>query len=474
MKRRYFFLLLLLLIIAALLIWFFCRGRNDVAGIIPEDARAVAALDVKELSQTTGLEVDKLCSKLGVAEVGQSGLDFSAPVYGFVSRQGHFGIALSVKSKRRVKKALQQIGTDVESQRGLQWAMVKSWIVAFDSDRMLVMGPASSSEVGSLRGQMTALMNQKKVSSPTLNDLNKRSGTLKLISRMDVMPKAYVQMLKKWLPAGIDFNSVSAFAALDAQKTSFTLHTELLSEDKQVLNSFAQIDSLLRPIQGSLLDQGHSSPVLWVTAGLKGDRLLTLLRQNPTIRTHLIALNMCVDADMMLRSIDGDVSLSVPSISLGFKLPTALLTAKLSNKDFLHNVDSWKTGLATDAGVRFRVLRDNDFHLSAGNVNAFFGVRGDQLYITSDARLAEQACRPVSTPSLQGLLPQMKNQVFFATFDASAFMKSLGLLAQLLSSDSSILKAVNAIERINLSASNSHDITLEVQCNRDLADFITP
>ena len=66
MKRRYFFLLLLLLIIAALLIWFICRGRNDVAGIIPEDARAVAALDVKELSQATGLEVDKLCSKLGV------------------------------------------------------------------------------------------------------------------------------------------------------------------------------------------------------------------------------------------------------------------------------------------------------------------------------------------------------------------------------------------------------------------------
>lgn len=475
MKRQSLFLILFLLVaVALLLFWFIGRGRNDTASIIPQDARAVAQLDVKGLSRDTGLEADKLFARLGVAEADEAGLNLSAPVYGFVSGQGHFGIALSVKSQSRLKKALQQLGAEVESQRGYQWAVLRNWVIAFDSKRMLVLGPASATEAAGLRGQMVSLMKQEQTESPVLGELKNRPGSLKLISRLDVMPKAYVGTLRKWLPAGIDFSRVSAFVSLDAQDKSFTLNTELLSDDKQVKQTLAQADSLWQPIKGELLEQGPDSPVLWATAGLRGDRLLNLLRQNPAIRTRLIALNMCVDADMMLRSIDGDVTLSVPSISLNFKQPPLLLTAALANKDFLRNVDSWKSGLATGAGVRFRVLRDDDFYLSAGDVNAYFGVRSNQLYITTNSRLADQACRPSSAPGLQALLPKMQGRVFFATFDASAFMKGLGPLVQLLSGGNGMLELLGSVERINLSATNSHNIALEVQCSRELKDILRP
>ena len=475
MKRRSLFLILfLLVVIALLLIWFIGRRRNDTASIVPQDARAVALLDVNELSRATGLEAGKILARLGVSEAGEAGLNLSAPVYGFVTGQGHFGIALSVKSKSRLKKALQQLGADVESQRGYQWAMMKNWMAAFDSNRLLILGPVSATEATGLRGQMVALMKQKKADSPVLDELKNRSGSLRLISRLDVMPKAYVGTLRKWLPADLDFSRVSAFVSLDAQDKSFTLNTELLSDDKQVQQALAQADSLWQPIQGKLIEQGPESPVLWATAGLRGDRLLSLLRQNPAIRTRLIALNMCVDADMMLRSIDGDVSISVPNISLNFKQPPLLMTATLANKDFLRNVDSWKSGLATEAGVRFRVLHDDDFYLSAGDVNAYFGVRGNQLYVTTNSRLADQACRPTTAPGLQALLPKMQGRVFFATFDASVFMKGLGPLVQLLSAGNGMLQLLGSVERINLSATNSHNIALEVQCNQELKDILKP
>ncbi|MBQ7181506.1 MAG: DUF4836 family protein [Bacteroidaceae bacterium] len=475
MKRRALFLILfLLVVIASLLFWFIGKGRNDTASIIPQDARAVAVLDVNGLSRDAGLDADKILSRLGIAQANEAGLNLSAPVYGFVSGQGHFGIALSVKSKSRLKKALQQLGADVESLRSYQWSMVRSWMVVFDSSRLLVLGPVSATEATGLRGQMVSLMKQKQTDSPVLGELRSRPGSLRLISRLDVMPKAYVGTLRKWLPAGIDFSRVSAFVSLDAQDKSFTLNTELLSEDRQVKQALAQADSLWQPIRGQLIEQGPESPVLWATAGLRGDRLLNLLRQNPTIRTRLIALNMCVDADMMIRSINGDVSLSVPSISLNFKQPPLLLTASLDNKDFLRNVDSWKSGLATDAGIRFRVLHDNDFYLSAGDVNAYFGVRGNQLYVTTNPRLADQACRPASAQGLQALLPKMQGRVFFATFDASSFMRGLGPLVQLLGASNGILQLLGSVERINISATNSHDIALEVQCNQELKDILKP
>ena len=65
----------------------------------------------------------------------------------------------------------------------------------------------------------------------------------------------------------------------------------------------------------------------------------------------------------------------------------------------------------------------------------------------------------------------MKNQVLFATFDASAFMKSLGLLAQLLSSESSIMKAVNAIEGIPVSEETRADIQAWKQGELDFSSL---
>lgn len=467
MKRSFYLLLILLAIVVGLLIWFFGRSKSQAVNAIPDDAKAVAELDLKELNRATGLDLGSILTQQSLSETAQTGLDLSLPAFGFISNQGHFGLVVAVKSKDRVKKVLEQTGTEVESQRGILWAAVRNWLVAFDSDKLLVMGPVAASDPGVLRNQMAALMKQKKTSTVMLDALEKRPGTLKLLSRMDVMPKAYAQTLKKWLPVDIDLSSVSAFISLEAQKKSFILSTELLSEDKQVLQSFAEADSLWRPIQGQLLDKGPGNPFLWATAGLRGDKLLSLLRKNPTIRTRLIALNMCVDADMMLRSIDGDVSLAIPSIPLGLKMPNALLTATLANKDFLRNVDSWKSGLATEAGVRFQVLRDNDFHLSADDFSTFFGVRGNQLYVTSSSRLADQACQSNSNSRLNILASQMKGKVFFATLDASM----LGPLALLAGSKFGLLQLLGHVERLNLSATSSHQFALEVQCNRNLEEI---
>jgi hypothetical protein len=148
-------------------------------------------------------------------------------------------------------------------------------------------------------------------------------------------------------------------------------------------------------------------------------------------------------------------------------MPNALLTATLANNDFLRNVDSWKSGLATDAGVRFQVLQDNDFHLSAGDFNTFFGVRGNQLYVTSSSRLADQACQSNSNSGLRALESQMKGKVFFATLDASM----LGPLALLAGSKFGLLKLLGHVERLNLSATSSHQFALEVQCNRNLEEL---
>lgn len=470
-RSAYIFSFILLALAIGLLVWYFCRSRSSAIAAIPADASAVAQIDMKELKRTAGLDLGSFLGRQGLSDPSLAGINIAEPAYGFISGQGHFGLLLSVESKGRIKKAFHTQGIEVENQRGILWASLRGWVAAFDSDQMLVMGPVSDAEVGALRSQMALLMKQKETATRMLDELKSQPGTLKLLSRMDVMPKSFTQALRKWLPAGIDLGRVMVSVSLQARKSSFILDAELLSEDPKVLQAFEQADSLWRPIQGDLIGRGPSSSVLWATAGMRGDRLLNLLRQNPTLRTRLIALNMCVDADMMLRSIDGDVSLAVPSIPLKFKMPPALLTASLSSTDFLRNVEDWKTGMATEAGARFRVLRDNDFHLSFGNESAFFGVRDRLLYLTSNSNLADQACLSSSDASLRDLAGKMKGKVFFATLDAPLFLKSLPPLALLLGSGNAFLQMLSSVERLNLSATSSHQFSLEVECNRNLEEI---
>ncbi|MFN1208706.1 DUF4836 family protein, partial [Enterococcus lactis] len=50
-----------------------------------------------------------------------------------------------------------------------------------------------------------------------------------------------------------------------------------------------------------------------ILSGVNGENYLNLLRNNIPFRTLLIGLNTALDIDMILKSIDGDILMAMPS-----------------------------------------------------------------------------------------------------------------------------------------------------------------
>ena len=92
--------------------------------------------------------------------------------------------------------------------------------------------------------------------------------------------------------------------------------------------------------------------------------LVELLRSHTSTRTALVALNMILDLDQMLKAIDGDVALellSPASILSGFKLSDIsdfCLTAELSNTDFMERASTWGNDF-----IQVNALTDNEYRV---------------------------------------------------------------------------------------------------------------
>ena len=206
-------------------------------------------------------------------------------------------------------------------------------------------------------------------------------------------------------------------ASVSLGEHAYSLSADLVQTPAEEGETGVRTSDVFHPIQGHLGETGPSCPLFWAGINISGEQLLQLMRKVPALRTMLISVNLFFDADMVIRSVNGDVSLAVTE---GDDMQTQwLLTAQLSDTSFLRNVPSWERTLSLSSIFRFQVLQESDFLLvMPDNSSFYFGVRDDMLYVTPSATLALEACH--QTVPADGFERNGANgRQFFVTADAS-------------------------------------------------------
>ena len=469
-KILVFILGLVVLVLAIGLVFFLLKRPKAYLSALPQDVRAVAVLNLEELSTESDINMKDLLKWMARFSPIDGGIDFTSPIYGFASKDGYLGLLAAVDDAGDLKKICEEKGLHVESQRGLKWVEWRSWLMVFDGAKALVMGPVSSSDAALLRGQMAELMKQDAHDTPLLQRLAPGQGVLSVAGSLDILPAKLTGYFIDYLPNKVRLENLGLAASLRAEGSSLYLDAEILTEGEAASEAYDALDQSLQPLRGNLVNIGPSNPFLWICAGLRGGKALDFLRRQPSLRTFLIALNMCVDADMMLRSVEGDASLVWPTLNLLNLKP--LFTATLTNKDFLRNVNDWKTGLATENGVQFRVLKDNDFYLKANSLPVWFGVRNNLLYVTPNSSLASQACLSSSSTEIDALKSKIMGKVFYASLNVSSVLSSIAPFALILGASPAVYEVLDAVERLNLSATDTRHFTLELKCKKDSSQIL--
>jgi len=461
---------LVLFAIALMLFFLLSRPSGSYLNVLPRDAKAVLRLDLSSLTKELGLsdkEVEQLLEKW---EIDDTGADLTSPSYGFVSNNGFLGMVIPVDKSSQLEDFFEESGHEAEKQRGYKWVTLESWLLCFDNSKCLVMGPASMGDMGQLRNQMVAMMEQEEHEVKGKKYLDDIPGPIALYSELDVLPQAYSSFIINLLPKEVNLSEVGICSGLYVTSQALVMENKLITENKQVMSFLQTLNDMARPIRGDMIHYRPESPFLFATANLVGEKLLELLRQNKTIRTYLLGLNMMVDADMMIRSIDGDVSVTMPQFRLHD--PEFLFSASLSNQDFLKNVDSWKTGLANSFGVDFRVLRDNDFYLQAAGEKGYFGVRDNKLYLTTSNTFAEEALRSASNEDLEKRIPSMQSCKLYVTMDVRKSRKEINPLGLMLLGMPYMNEFLNEVENLEISSSDFSDYKLTIETSQDIKDII--
>ena len=416
-------LLVTVLVVAAAAVgaYFIFRSSSTAyLKALPKNVIALARLDVKEFMDDADLsqeEIAQLSQRLSLSDDEHTtiGLNLTRPVYGFASQDGYFGVLAAVADVHDVTSWCERLraeghASEVSQQRGYSWVVLEQqWLMAFDGERALAMGPAVGAAQDQLRTIIARLMGQERDDSALETELyetiNKKDDLLTAVVKSDILPEEVLQPLRT-------LNLAAAaqglyLLSLDARGNELALNAEILPDNEDGEDELEELNQLLRPIRGSLTDYAHSENLFWMAVNLKGEDLLQLLRMHPAVRTALVAMNFVMDVDRILESIDGDIAVEIISgegihANLG-----GSLTAQVSNIDFLSGAKSWGHDY-----LRVQPLSATEYFLEIPDMPLFFSVNDKTIHLGS-----ERAISTASNAYLREEQGDIKGARFYATID---------------------------------------------------------
>lgn len=444
--------LLCLTILGATITWFFLRSNDNARDALPADATVVAVIEPAQFVEGLGLNLNDFTKMASVLCNIEGSIDFTKPFYAFTTEKSLSGFTFNVEDADELLKCLTSLGYASEEQNSFHWIANNNSIGCIDENKMLLCF-ASTTQQDELRNEMTKLMKQAHQDLLLYEKANKQTGFLKISSSLSSLPK-------KQMPLGFSTSGAFLNASLAIGSQDFTLSANLEDEDGEPYNISSKGEELLRPIEGLLPTARSANPFAWLSMGVKGEQILKMLRRYPKISTTLMAMNVAFfDADQILKAIEGDVIIMMP------KADEMLITARISNSDFLNNAKDWDTTSSINGMSLRKRGPDDDYVFNLREKHIYFGVRGELLYIASTEKLANQ------------ILQESETDILFNTTAGKYISGSLDI-AQLINA-STILRMLpvvreltDAFESVSVTANSPQSIKLSVHTSKPIKEIV--
>jgi len=438
--------------------WWTMRGDNaDCARALPADVTMVGRVNVSGLATQNGIELNKIQELLS-DENREMGIDFLNNSYLF-SSQGYLGAIIPLTDADAFADYLSSKGATIENQRGMKWVVLENNIlVCIDDEKTMAMGPATGGELDALRNTLAACMKQKSgksgMQSSQYQALLLREEPVAMVTNLGIIPENYTKQLKALLPKGVNRQDITLSSGVVFQGNELSLKMNLSSDSPTAQSFLAELDEVLCTLQGTLVDQTPNHPAICVNAGVKGEKLLGLLRKNPETRTKLLAINMGMDLDMMIKSVEGDVSVTVPTY--GQSKLHGIFQAHVKEHKFMENVGDWNEGVSQEFGLYFLPAR-NDGYLCSWHDNAFyFGVRDKVLTLATNEPL--WLSLNSEGEGMAHLADNLKTNKVYAVIDLTQMKQVMQFLPAVLPGE--LPELLFEAQRLTLSATTAQDWTL--------------
>ena len=402
MKKTRFF------IIASLMIVLMSAcSDNDYLNAIPSKSTAVISIDMSRLN---GQEQEQnqehiLKTMLHVGDVSKCGLDVKEKVYLFETIDGNLGLCAKVADEGDVSNWLselsqQRICSTVTERKGFHFAVLKdSWLVGFSSKALLVMGPVVAEAQAEMQRQMVRYLNADEdagiKSSKLFAQLDSIDSPMAMVAQAVALPEKFVAPFTLGAPKDADASQIVIAAGMDVEDGVLKIAGRTFSFNPSINQALVKSQQVFRPIQGDYVQSMPDDAMAGIFMNVAGSRFLPLVQSNQSLQTLLMGINASRDMDNILRSVDGDMSIVLPT--LGADHMQMMMAARLSHAKWLSDVDYWKQ--SCPKGSTIGNWKSNAFCYSSGKTCFYFGVTDDkQFFSGNDEVSAESSIRPSSHP----------------------------------------------------------------------------
>ena len=383
-----------------------CSG-SDYLNAIPSGSTALISMDMKKMAEDNQLgdKTAGLKSMLHVDDISDCGIDISEKIYLFESSDGNLGLCARVADEGDVKDWLDGLAksrtcTPVTERKGLHFSVLKdSWLVGFSDKALLVMGPVVADAQSELQRQMVKYLKadeeQGVKGTPMFDRLDGISAPIAMVAQAQALPEKFVAPFTLGAPKGTDASQVVIAAEMNVKNGMLRIQGETFSFNKEVDAALKEASRNYRPIKGMYVKSMPSDAVAGIFMNVEGVKFLPMMQSNRGIQQLLMGINAAIDMDNIIRSVDGDMAIVMPSFSDN-NLKMAL-GAKLAHAKWLSDVGYWKQ--SCPKGSSIADWGKNAYYYTDGKTSFYFGVSDDmQFYSGSDELIAEYSIKNSNHP----------------------------------------------------------------------------
>ena len=353
--------------------------------MIPAQAKAVLRITPSaEMMSESGKTIQ---SWIGIEP---KGIDGTKPVYVFVTPNEYIGFAAAVSNEETLQQNLEtlrkrQLATMLPESDGLQWAWIKKgWLLGWNSRAVLALGPGMANERDILRQTITQLSegNDPFSSTQAWTQLLEEKGEAQLFTQVDALPAPYNALFRLNIPADAPLDAVQVFASLHMEKNKAQGHQDSrIALDFHTGSENADVKAQIAEYENSkgclTIDEKNANvPLFYLATRMDGKNLVALLQSDATLRGLLMGLNQVVDANRLLGTANGLLSLEISAIDKDWQ-PTFALQAENATQNLLSDSDYWLECARKQRGTTLKQLSPTTFQLTNEKQSVCLGTLGE-------------------------------------------------------------------------------------------------
>lgn len=383
-----------------------CSG-DDYLNAIPAESKALMSIDVSQLAgdKPSAGQANILRKLLGIDNVANCGIDFSAKVFLFESPQGDLGLCAKVSSADDLEVWLDRLVRrgqcqPLQERGGCRFTTLKdAWLLGYTDDALMVMGPVTGDARANKQRLLARYLDAREEdgvkASPLFERLDTIQAPMALVARAEALPESMMLPFTLGLPVDADPSQVIVEARMTNTDGWLRVEGSTFSLNPQVEEALRKASRVFRPITDEYMSVVSPDMLACLLLNVDGGQFLPVLREDKALRALWMGINTAIDMDNIIRSVNGDMLLTLTDFSGG--KPSVALGAKLTHSDWLGDVGYWKR--SCPPGTSITDWRHDAYRFHGAGTDFYFGV-GDGLrfYAGNDSSRAKSMLATSTRP----------------------------------------------------------------------------